>query len=342
MAARLPFVLALPLAVGGCELAEVATAPARDLLVVESVLRAGASRQILLLHHSVDGRVVRGEPGAAVVVTGPDGTEYPFIATDIDVCADGFSGRGATQGADSVDVQASCYVSFRGPRPDIQPGSTYELRVITRDGAELRGRTTVPGDFAFRSLPRTGEVTVCALPPNTNLPLYWSVASGAWSYLTAMQINRLREALAMVGIDAPERLELAGVSISERDTLLAVPADLGIFELGDVDQEILKYLQRGFPAGVSVSLTVAAADRNFVNSVRGGGFNPSGNVRISSVLGDGVGVFGSIVPRELEIRVGTDLLLPSCLDRSPSPGRAVRGVGSAVEEGMAAGVLPVG
>ena len=45
-----------------------------------------------------------------------------------------------------------------------------------------------------------------------------------------------------------------------------------------------------------------------------GGFNPSGNVRISSVVGDGVGVFGSLVPRRLFMRVGTGPDdLPSCL-----------------------------
>jgi hypothetical protein len=49
-----------------------------------------------------------------------------------------------------------------------------------------------------------------------------------------------------------------------------------------------------------------------VNAVRGGGFNPSGNVRISSVVGDGVGVFGSIFPRDLQIQVGDDLPYPSC------------------------------
>ncbi|MBD0319449.1 MAG: hypothetical protein ICV87_03885, partial [Gemmatimonadetes bacterium] len=72
------------------------------------------------------------------------------------------------------------------------------------------------------------------------------------------------------------------------------------------DNAALTALQSGFPDGVSVHLVVAAADRNYVNGVRGGSFNPSGPVRVSSVTGDGVGVFGSLVPLYVHIRVLTE------------------------------------
>ena len=65
--------------------------------------------------------------------------------------------------------------------------------------------------------------------------------------------------------------------------------------------DILVALQTGLPAGVDANVLVAAADRNYVNWVRGGNFNPSGTVRVSSIRGDGAGLFGAIVSRRLTI-----------------------------------------
>lgn len=291
-----------------CELAEVATEPGRDLVVVEAILRAGLDHQIIMLHRSIVDGGVRGEPGADIRIVGPTGVEYTFIETALGICADGIT----PERTDSIDVRATCYTNpIRGGLSVVR-GATYELRIVTADGRQIRGRTTIPGRFQLRSVPQRAGID-CSLPPDTNLPLAWSVSSGAWSYVAGMEITGLKDALAARGIDAPERLELTGVAVSESDTTLSVPSELGVFELGDINQEILKILQKGFPAGVFVDLTVAAADRNYVNAVRGGGFNPSGNVRISSVVGDGVGVFGSIFPRDLQIQVGDDLPYPSCL-----------------------------
>lgn len=44
----------------------------------------------------------------------------------------------------------------------------------------------------------------------------------------------------------------------------------------------------------SVADQIAAGDRNYVNWLRGGRFNPSGMIRVPSVHGDGTGVFGSV------------------------------------------------
>jgi hypothetical protein len=56
---------------------------------------------------------------------------------------------------------------------------------------------------------------------------------------------------------------------------------------------------------VVADVVIAAADRNYVNWERGGNFNPSGLVRIGSVRGDGFGVFGSLVVKSFQIRVGS-------------------------------------
>src|SRR5690606_33057434 len=111
---------------------------------------------------------------------------------------------------------------------------------------------------------------VCSLPPSTLLEVVWSSSAGAWSYLAEARITGLRDAFRPAGIDAPDVLELTGVAISERDTTVVIPAELGLFERFDADQEVLLALQTGFPAGVAVEMVVAAADRNYVNAVRGG------------------------------------------------------------------------
>ena len=297
------------LSLSGCELAEVATEPGRDIVVVEAILRADVDHQIIVIHRSIANGEVRGEPNAEVTVFGPLGEEYTFVESSLGVCADGLS----PEATDSILVRASCYINPVRAGLQVVRGTTYELSVLTTDGRQLRGRTTIPGRFQLRGLPGQRTGIDCSLPPNTILPLVWTRSLGAWSYVAGVQITGLKSALAPQGIEAPERLELTGVSVSESDTTLALPSELGIFELGDVNQEILKVLQTGFPAGVTVDATIAAVDQNYVNAVRGGGFNPSGNVRISSVVGDGVGVFGSMFPRELQIAVGDDLPYPPCI-----------------------------
>ena len=55
---------------------------------------------------------------------------------------------------------------------------------------------------------------------------------------------------------------------------------------------------------------IAAADRNYVNWVRRGAFNPSGIVRVPSLHGDGTGVFGSVVRKRFTVDAGLDLPKP--------------------------------
>lgn len=293
-----------------CELTEIAAPQGEDVLVVEAVLRAGESRQRVLLHRSLEGRVVRGVPGAQVRIVSQQGRELLLEERPSPACTEDFTPREV----DSLVVRASCYAAGPLDSLPIVPGETYELYVETPAGEQLRGRTVVPGSFAFR-VPDPGSLRFgpCSLPPGTPLPLAWSRSAGAWSYLSTLEIVGLDAALRPAGIDAPERLELTGLSISEADTTLVLPTEFGVFERGSLDQDLLRALQGGFPAGVRLRLTVSAADRNFVNGVRGGSFNPSGNVRISSVLGDGIGVFGSLVSHGLVIDVGRSPLFPPCL-----------------------------
>ena len=175
------------------------------------------------------------------------------------------------------------------------------------DGGVIRGVTTVPGDFRLTTLPFTSFESTdaeCWLPPATTYEVRWTRAAGAWAYVAPMRVLGLRPILAERGIiDAPDPLDLQGLAVSAEDTTLVLPDEFGVFERFQYDQDVLRALQGGFPGGVTVVLMVAAADRNYVNGIRGGRFNPSGPVRISSVVGDGVGVFGSLVPLYVRIAV---------------------------------------
>ena len=307
---------ALLLALAGCELTEVTAAEGEDVLVVEAVLRADHPQQRVLLHHTLQGRTVRGEPGARVAVRTAGGGEVLFREAGPTACIS--AGPGVRPGRDSLDVQPTCYVSPREAGSWVRPGERYELEVRPRGGGRLRGSTRVPGGFGLLRLPGAsrdpdGELS-CTLPPGTPLELVWSRAAGSWAYVTEMEVYGLQSALAGRGIESiPDPLQLLGVSVSQSDTTLLVPTEVGVFDRFTYDQELLRAIRDGFPAGVDVRILVAAADRNFVNSVRGGAFNPSGTVQVSSIVGDGVGVFGSLVPRLLRIRVRSGEAASPCL-----------------------------
>lgn len=305
--------LALAVAAGGCELTEVTTAPADDLLVVEAVLRTDVDRQRILLHRTLQGREAGPVDSAEVVVTDSDGTEHQF-RQDVDCYRIDIR----YLQADSIAFQGSCYSTRTFDGSWVRPGETFDLRVETRDGVVARGRTTVPGDFGLSRLPHTssfefGPAPDCSLRPNTRLPVAWTTSRGAWGYIAQLRITGLRRALQPRGIDAPEPLELRGLAVSQSDTSIVLPTQFGVFERFQYDQDLLTAIQEGFPDETQMDLVVAAADRNWVNGVRGGSFNPSGQVRISSVIGeDVVGVFGSIVPLRTRVLVRAESPIERC------------------------------
>jgi hypothetical protein len=308
--------LATLLAAGGCTLPDVPLPQGDDVLVVEAVLRTDERVQRVLLHRSIAGRVAAGEPGAVVRVHTEDGREIAFL----------HSGGGChppptfDPEGDEVRVQASCFVSEASAARDgeswVEPGRAYELTVETPRGERVRGRTVVPGAFRLGGLAysavREHPPAPCALPAETALTVRWTPAQGAWAYIAPLRVAGLAAALGPLGIAAPEPLDLVGVSVSAADTSIVLPTEFGVFDRFRYDQDLLRALQRGLPAGVEVALAVAAADRNYVNGVRGGSFNPSGRVRVSSVAGDGVGVFGSLVPLHARMVVGPAPGVPPC------------------------------
>ena len=170
-----------------------------------------------------------------------------------------------------IEIRGTCYASAPAAGRWVTPGATYELTVRTTRGEEARGRTVVPGDFALRGLPESREndtpPVACILPPETPLPLTWSRSEGAWGYIAPLRISGLREVLPP-SYNAPDPLELVGVSVSSSDTSLVLPGEFGVFDRFSYNQDLLRLLQAGLPAGTFARVVVAAADRT-VRPVRG-------------------------------------------------------------------------
>jgi hypothetical protein len=286
-------------ALTACELAEVTIADSAPTLVVEAVLRADLRQQRILLHRAIDGGVVAGEPGASVrVVDESTGREYRFRQArpdEIDPCAN-------LQGI-RLPADPTCYLSVEEAGSWVRPGRTYRLLISTSAGLQATGRTTVPGGFRLASPPLSPGFS-CSLEAGRALPLIWTQSAGAWAYLAELEIYGLREALGDTTItDIPARVRLTGLAISATDTTLVLPTEFGIFERTLYDYDLLLAIRDGLPAGAYAALTLAAVDRNFVNGVRGGDFNPSGRLRFSSVSGDAVGMFGSATGMQVDILV---------------------------------------
>lgn len=296
---------------GGCTLADVTVPASEDRLVVEAVLRTDVERQQLLLHRSVRDQASRGEPGADVRVTGPEGRVVVFQETEGRCHAISPAYRDA-----GVGVEVSCYTSSPDDGFWVRPGATYDLLIQTVRGEEARARTTVPGVFRLAGIPaQTREdepEPACALPAETPLPLQWTPSPGAWGYLVPLTIYGLA-GVVPPSFNAPDPLELVGLAVSASDTTIVLPGEFGVFERLDFNQDLLRLLQRGLPADTDARVVLAAADRNYINGVRGGNSSPSGQVRISSIVGDGVGVFGSLTPLRFTINVGSADGTPACL-----------------------------
>jgi hypothetical protein len=284
-AARLAVAAALAVTAAGCELTTVELTDVVDVVVAEVYLRPGAAAHQALLHRTIagTGRPVRVD-GASILVRGAGGEVLAFEPSpDPRACVSDEFG--------DATGEASCYVA-----PDagfVVPGQAYDLDIALPDGRRLAGRTTVPAAFELvRPLADT-----CVLE-GTSLELAWTRSAGAWAYQADALFTGLAAGLAERGVtDPPDTLRLLGLAVGASDTTIVFPEEFGVFDRFQIDLDVLLALREGLPPGARADLVVAAADRNYVNWVRGGNFNPSGQVRVSSITGDGIGVFGALVGR---------------------------------------------
>lgn len=297
-------VLALTVAAAGCDLTEATIADLTEVFVAEvyvTVAEApGDNRLRALLHGTEPG----GAPSSAtfddarVRVTDGGGTTTVLTLATVQECV-AERPDGATGSCFAADlVQAAAY----------RAGDSLSIEIGLSDGRSLAGTTVVPGDFAV-----DGVSATCRVPPDTRLPLQWSSSDGASAYVSEALILGLDDALAGEGIEAEDSLHLLGLSISETDTTVSFPNEFGVFDRFDLDGDLSVRLQEGLPDGTSAEIAITAVDGNYVDWVRGGNFNPSGAVRVSSLVGDGAGVFGAAVTRTFTIVSSADeTAAPAC------------------------------
>jgi len=317
---RIAWIAGVALLSSACSLEQITLVDAEDVVVAEAYVELGVprpgrtdvrNRVTVFLHRTIGGVAVgsRPVPGALVTVRRAGGPEISLVRdTLIETCA-------ATT---PVSGTGTCYVAPEapgGPSDSLRPGDALTLSVELPDDGRLAAATVVPGDFALAGVASGAR---CKLPAATPMELTWSPAAGAWAYVSETSISGIRDALAPAGIAVDEDpLYLLGLSVSASDTTIVFPGEFGLFNRAELDQDLALALQKGLPAGVRARVTVSAVDRNYVNWVRGGNFNPSGRVRVPSVRGDGTGVFGSAVVRTLDVVVdpapdGTPWDAPLC------------------------------
>jgi hypothetical protein len=289
----------------GCELTEVMIAVPQDIVVAEVVLREGERIQTAYLHRTLSARGTAQVLDAGVFVHDEERDQTVRFLADADsLCLrpPPPPGLGAT---------GTCYVA-RGAADMVRAGAAYTLNVELPGRPPLVGATRVPTAFDM-VVPAAFQ---CALPPGTTVELAWTASPDAWVYLAQVRFEGLVRALRDAGVTLPPQLtdepvELLGLAIGSADTTMIFPTGFGLFDRGDESlHPILVAVRDGLPAGVTATVVVAAADRNYVNWVRGGSFNPSGTVRVPSVSGGGTGVFGSLVTRRRLLSTGAASLPP--------------------------------
>lgn len=208
------------------------------------------------------------------------------------------------------DFPGSCF--FAGPLDPryFGPGSLVEAIIRLPGGGGITGQTRVPGAYELRN-PRINRRRMCSLEPARRLTVEWTRAEGAWAYISETQIINLTAALEDSNIEVEEDpLLLVGLSVSEADTTIVFPSEFGLFDRPDLGRDLALVLQEGLPFGTQAEVVIAAADRNYVNWVRRGAFNPSGIVRVPSLHGDGTGVFGSVVRQRFTVDAGLQIPAP--------------------------------
>lgn len=290
-------------AIVGCELHEVVLAEPEDVVVAEVLVQVRDDAVVTatptvfaLLHRTLpregSGRAVSG---ARIVIEREDGPVALVEQRESTDCVwstpEGYGG--------------TCYEARASDERRFQPGDALTVEIDLPDGGRLEGAARIPDDFELRGTFAEGiRPRLCALPPDTTLEVRWSPSPGAWAYVTETAIRDFRAGLAERGIVVPQDyLHLMGLAISAADTSIVFPSEFGLLERFDVDRDLMVALQGGLPRGAAARVAVSAVERNYANWARGGTFNPSGQVRIPSLAGDGTGFFGAAVMRTMQVVV---------------------------------------
>lgn len=286
-------VTVLAVALGGCELEERSVVRPDPMLVAEvQVILEGdePTWALAYLHATQGGEAKLAIPEAEVEIRGPDGETTRLRATSEIRCLDG-SGV-------FLEAEGSCFMARGEELPEMGPHDRVEARIRLPGGEALHGTTVIPADFRLL-VPEAGETRV--LPPDSTLRMEWTQSEGAWGYVVDSRMT-LPETLAH-GRDLPREVNLVGVARSQSDTSFVFPAEAGVFQRAGDMGAVLREVADGLPHGTDVAVAVGAMDANMANWLRGTDFHPSGQTRVPSLVGDGIGVFGAVTQQHATLEV---------------------------------------
>ena len=285
-----PAAVAAVVAVGGCELQEVSIVDVENVVVAEVyvTLQADpAENEIRAFLHRTLGSVA--DDGlddldlSRITVRRSDGLELRLAPDPRELCLNTFP----------ADETGICFLADSAEASSLTPGDLLEVEIVLPGGGTLTGATRIPERFELVGIP-----PACRLAPDTRMTVRWTRSEGAWAYVNETSIRGLPEALAREGIELEDDpLYLLGLSITDRDTTIVFPSELGVFNRFELDQDVAVRLQQGLPEGTLAEVRITAVEGNYVNWARGGNFNPSGQVRVPSLRGDGTGVIAAAVSR---------------------------------------------
>jgi hypothetical protein len=299
----------------GCELDEVTVAEPEDVPVVEGyvMIGDGPDQVSVFLHWTLGTKPATDLFDAEVVLLQEEESPLLLSLSGVTDCV--------LPGPER-EAEGACFTLGSDAEGLFAPGDSVDLEILLEGEQVLSGTTVIPENIDFIQPAVAGR---CLLPPGRQLTFVWNRSPGVWAYAAEAEIKGLVQGLALEGIPVEtDSVALLGLAVSESDTTIVFPAEFGIFERIDLEQDLAVALQRGLPAGARADVVIAAVDQNYVNWVRGGNFNPSGPVRVSSIRGPGVGVFGSAVRRAMVVVGGHPGIFPtpdflSCFS-DPLPG----------------------
>lgn len=213
-------------------------------------------------------------------------------------------------------VFGTCYLATASPSP-FAPGEGLSLTIWSPEGGTATGISRLPEAFAPSGGLASGDGR-CLTEPDQNHRFSWSAAEGAWAYLGGALVEGLDPALwpGDASRYAGEALHLTGLPFRRDSTEMVFPRNLATLTgTQPVGVELSRVLQAGLPGGATAQVAVGAIDRNWYNWIRLPTFETvfvnsafdTGEIRVPSIFGHGVGVFGASVrwTAEVESRART-------------------------------------
>ena len=299
MTTRSLMALALVVLAAGCEFGETAIPDGEPIVVVNAVMRPAVERQWIIVERTLtgsessetrDGRFPTDEPelpitGATVTVVNstfvndPCGfvtfVEYPPV----------------------TDLLFAAGIYWGPPNcPTMRAGDTLEMRVDTPNGEVVTGVTQVPGvsDMFLRVAGQSVTLPGPTLEMNRDLDTLEAAIDRVFGRAIQLEVSRIDSA----GGNLPT------FWFAVDSNTMTLPGNLPDFMSAfteDTDT-LPDDLPPVFAAGRYYTVTVAQPDQNYFDFIRSANLPLSGRGFINHLQG-GMGLFGSMVVEENEVRV---------------------------------------